>query len=184
MASAETFEFRGAHTIVTGAASGIGLELCKRLLTRSVASISLVDICETGLQAAANGLTATGTKAIIRTYVADISKEQEVQLTIQAVHKEFGGLDVVFANAGIGPGGRFMDMPCEHFDHLMNVNYMGVVHTLKAALPICLKQQSGKLVVTNSLGGYHGILGAPACCASKFATRGLVESLRLEVYQP
>ena len=52
--------------------------------------------------------------------------------------------------------GRFLDMDCSHFSHLMSSNYMTMVHTLKATLPMMTQQRFGHVVVTNSIGGYHG----------------------------
>ncbi|KAK9803526.1 hypothetical protein WJX73_004013 [Symbiochloris irregularis] len=173
---AAQFQPSDKHVVITGGASGIGLEICRSLAARGVASIAILDISLEALAAGEASLKGAG--PIIRTFRADVTSEAEA---VQAAHKQAGRLDIVFANAGIGPLGFMKDKDPTFYKKLMDVNYLGVVHTFKAALPIMLKQRSGHLVATNSVSGYAGAPGLSAYSASKYATRGLVESLRLEL---
>ncbi|CAL8465071.1 g4606 [Coccomyxa elongata] len=68
-----------------------------------------------------------------------------------------------------------------HWEKVNRINYMGVVCTLKAALPGMVARRRGRVIVTNSSGGFMGAAGISAYCASKFAVRGLLDSLRLEL---
>ncbi|KAK9790756.1 hypothetical protein WJX73_004357 [Symbiochloris irregularis] len=170
----------GKHVVITGGASGIGLEIGRCLAERGAASLSIFDISQSALTVASDSLKALSSHTQIHTYQVDVTKYSEVLAAVQSAQQRCGRLDIVFANAGIGPGGKFADKTSEFYEKLISVNYMGVVHTLKAALPTLAKQDSGHVMVTNSLAGYAGVTGLSAYCASKFAVRGLVETLRLE----
>lgn len=86
--AATQFSFKHRHALVTGGASGIGFELCKQLVERE-ATVSVVDISATTLQVAAGHLQTAG-RAVVRSYVADITSEQQVgpQDASESVHQQ------------------------------------------------------------------------------------------------
>ncbi|KAK9808527.1 hypothetical protein WJX73_004566 [Symbiochloris irregularis] len=143
----------------------------------------MLDIDAAGLQSAVDDAKSqaqsSGTR--ISAAVADITSE--AQVAVEDAWSKAGGIDIMFANAAIGPAGRFMEVDADHFRELMDVNFMGTVLTLKAILPRMTEVSAGHIVVINSIGGYMGVLGAPACCAAMGAKRNLVESLRLELIE-
>ncbi|CAK0787278.1 hypothetical protein CVIRNUC_010496 [Coccomyxa viridis] len=96
----------------------------------------------------------------------------------QAAH---GPIDVICANAGVGPCGMFLEEGLEHWELVNRINYLGVVYTLKAIMPDMVQRNSGRIIVTNSSGSFMGAAGISAYCASKHAVRGFMDSLRLEL---
>ena len=120
-------EVAGCHALVTGGAAGIGLEVCKQLILHHVASIAILDVSRAALSTAVETLQALNSQAHCRTHVVDVTSLEQVLallwsgaagcfpqlLTVllqvtRAVAQEQsvqGPLDLVFANAGIGPCG-------------------------------------------------------------------------------
>ena len=79
------------------------------------------------------------------------------------------------------PAGMFLEAGISHWERVNQINYLGVVYTLKAALPGMVQRNAGRVIVTNSSGSFLGAAGISAYCASKHAVRGFLDALRLEV---
>lgn len=104
----------------------------------------------------------------------------EVDRAVQAVQDEMGPVAMVFACAGTSVSARFEDTPLAEFQRMMRVNYMGTVHTIRATLPTMKRCGGGHIVIVSSVAGTMGLFGFTAYSASKFALRGLAESLQME----
>ena len=97
--------------------------------------------------------------------------------------KRVGGVDVLVASAGLAAAGAFEETPIEEFHRVMDVNFYGVVRTIKAVLPEMRAARSGLVIVISSLSGLVGLPGDSAYAASKFALEGACEALAPEVAQ-
>lgn len=167
----------GKVAIVTGGARGIG-RATAALFVAEGASVMLVDLQEADLRAAAESI---GGKKIAFT-AADVSDAKQTEKYIEATASRFGGIDILFANAGIE--GRVMpltDYPIEDFDRLIAVNLRGVFLALRAAAPHLAKRGGGSIVVTSSVAGLVGAKGLAPYVASKHAVIGLVKSAAAEL---
>lgn len=111
----------------------------------------------------------------------DVTSEKEVNTFINGYEKEFGAIDVLVNNAGLGLFQPLHEFSENDFRHLMDVNVRGVFLMTKAALPKMRENKHGTIITVSSVSGKVGFKGGSAYCSSKFAVRGLMQSLFLEV---
>ncbi|KAK9824074.1 hypothetical protein WJX72_007538 [[Myrmecia] bisecta] len=124
----------------------------------------------------------TGSGAKVIALPADVSKYFEVKEAVAEAQQQHGPVDIVFANAGISPcTALFVEGDIKLWEDVNSVNYLGVVYTLKAVLPGMVQRSSGHAVITCSLAGVVGGAAHSAYAASKFALRGLSDSIRAEL---
>ncbi len=181
------FDVTGSRVVVTGAASGLGFAMAE-VLAECGARVTLADVAEDRLAASAEALRARGLDA--RASVTDVADEDAVQVLLDEVVAEHGGVDVVFANAGLAavPGFRFEDgqtfdtIERSDWDRVLGVNLTGVMHTMRSAARVMKTQRSGRIVVTAS---NAGLRIEPMACygyhASKAAVIHLVRAAALEL---
>jgi NAD(P)-dependent dehydrogenase (short-subunit alcohol dehydrogenase family) len=161
--------------LVTGSASGLGLNIAKAVLAsgdRLVATArdprKLEDLAEKyGDQ--------------IRTSPLDVADEDAAKAAVQVALAAFGRLDVVVNNAGYGDIAPFEQLSSERFKALIDTNFYGVVYLTRAALPIMRKQKSGCILQISSVGGRLARPGSTGYHAAKWAVGGFTESLAQEV---
>ena len=168
---------RNKVAVVTGAGSGIGRALATALASEG-ARLALSDINEQGLAETA-ALLAPGTDA--RTYTLDVSSEQAVFAHAEAVQRDFGTAHLLFNNAGTTLVGLFENQSMEEIRWLVNINLWGVMYGSKAFLPMMLAQREGCIVNMSSVLGLVGFPTHSAYNITKFAVRGLTESLWSEL---
>ncbi len=165
---------------ITGAASGIGKAVAKLFGQRGW-FVGLFDIDETGLAQVFESMPA-GCACYGRLDVTD--PEQWGQAVQSFCSHTDGMLDFFFNNAGVLHHGWFEDVPPEHADHLIDVNVKGPINGIYATLPTLKKtaKQKGKARILNtaSSAGLYGVPRVGVYGATKFAVRGLTESLDLE----
>lgn len=111
----------------------------------------------------------------------DVTDFNSCRSAVAEMKTRLGGVDVVVANAGVAAAGSFEETPVEEFRRLMEVNYYGAVHIIKAALPEMRAARGGLIVVISSLSALVGLPGDSAYAASKFALEGACEALAAEV---
>ncbi len=181
------FDVRGTRVAVTGAASGLGFAIAE-VLADCGAHVTLADLDADRLEAATASLARRGAAA--RSFVVDVSDESRVQALIEDVAAAEGGLDTVFANAGIAlvpgfavEGGQTLDtVESSVWHNVLGVNLDGVLFTMKHAAAIMKRQGSGRIVVTSS---NAGLRAEPEVCygyaASKAAIINLVRQAALEL---
>jgi NAD(P)-dependent dehydrogenase (short-subunit alcohol dehydrogenase family) len=152
------FDVRGARVLVTGAASGLGLAMAE-VMVDCGASVTLADVDETRLEQVAAALRERE-GGDVRTVTLDVADHAQVDAAVDGVVAEEGGLDVVFANAGISlepgirdPGGGISSINPEAWDRVMKVNFEGVISTMAAAARVMKEQGSGRIIVTASTAG-------------------------------
>jgi NAD(P)-dependent dehydrogenase (short-subunit alcohol dehydrogenase family) len=181
------FDVRGSRVVVTGAASGIGLMMAE-VLADCGARVTLADIDAELLEESTAALAERGCK--VRAEVVDVADADQVQALFDRVVEADGGVDVVFANAGIGSapgfaveGGQHLDsIERSDWDRVIGVNLNGIMFTIGSAAAAMKRQGSGRIVVTSSVAGLRP---EPVVCygyiASKAAIVNVVRQAALDL---
>jgi NAD(P)-dependent dehydrogenase (short-subunit alcohol dehydrogenase family) len=163
---------------VTGGASGIGRALSGALVRRG-ARVVLADVNASGAAAVARDLTARGPGSASSVSL-DVTDALGFEQALRSAQAEYGRLDLLFNNAGIGVGGPVEELTLAHWERTIDVNLRGVIHGVHAAYPLMIEQGFGHIVNTASLAGLLPFpLGAPYA-TTKHAVVGLSLSLRGE----
>jgi len=172
---------RGGHALITGGSSGIGLGIARELRERGC-NLSLVGRSEERLASAREALMGAGPGGPgVDLYPCDVTDADAVAALFQQL-RDRGTLPGILVNsAGASIPGRFHEQPIEEFDATMAVNFDGTVHTLRHAVPEMIRAGEGFILNVASVAGLMGVYGMSAYCASKFAVRGLTETLRSEL---
>ncbi|WP_409371382.1 SDR family NAD(P)-dependent oxidoreductase, partial [Mycolicibacter algericus] len=132
---------RGRVVLITGGAAGVGAEVAHGLHARG-ATVVLTDVDERQL---ARTATALGNERVL-TVVADVRDLASMQAAADAAVAKFGGIDVVVANAGIASYGSVLQVDPEAFKRLMDINVLGVFHTIRATLPSIIDRRGYVLI--------------------------------------
>jgi len=171
--------------LLTGGSSGIGLCTALQLAKEGAAAIAILARDQKKLdEAAALIRQANGATQVIA-LSADVSAQQPVQDACDQAIKQMGGLDAVVCSAGVSYPSLFLSTPEKDFDWVMQVNYNGIVYTLKRCVPALIRSgRGGRIMLVSSMAGLSGIAGFTAYSASKFALRGLAEALHMELNGP
>lgn len=164
--------------LITGASRGLGLAIGEALAAEG-AAIACVARPGAELDAAVARLAPLGGGAIAAP--ADVTKDAEVAVAVQATLKKWGRLDLLVLNAGMWQGAPIHETTEAQWDQLLDLNLKGAFLTLRHALPTMLERGGGTIVGIDSLGGLVGQPGSAAYAASKWGLRGLLESVALEV---
>jgi NAD(P)-dependent dehydrogenase (short-subunit alcohol dehydrogenase family) len=170
----------GRQVLVTGAASGIGLE-CARAFARRGAHLVISDVNERALEPVRAEIAAAGVPCLARR--CDVSSEESVLELAAAVQSAVGPLDVLVNNAGVAFLGGFEETPLAEWRRIHDINVMGVVHCIRAFLP-AMRQAGGarKIVNVASTAGFAPMPNMAAYAASKHAVVGLSEVLAMELH--
>jgi len=163
---------------IVGGSSGIGLELVKKWL-------------ESGKYVIASAQNASNTKALLALktiYEAklqivdiDVTSQESVAKAVPQAWKRFDGIDVWFYNAAVYEVMAIKEWKVEHFEAMMNVNYLGVVRVMTELMPYFQEQKSGRWVWNSSLSSYFGLPLGGGYSAPKAAMLNLAEALQPEL---
>jgi len=164
--------------IVTGAASGIGQELC-RLFARRGARIGLVDRDKSKLEAFADELRQAGVPCT--TAAVDVRQREQVHDAVRQIVGALGPADILIPCAGICRASTVDDLKISELEEIVGINFMGMVYVIEAVLPSMLERNSGQIAGISSMAGVRGIPFEPAYSASKAAVGAYLESLRCEL---
>jgi short-subunit dehydrogenase len=164
--------------MITGASSGIGRGLAVELARRG-AAVGLVARRADVIDEAVREIEAAGGKALA--LPADVQSEASIRAAADKLRADFGPIDVLIANAGIGPSRDAAKFNAAEVADVMNVNVVGASNSVAAVIPEMLVRGSGHLVVISSLSAYRGLPKSAAYCASKAAVSAFFESLRLDL---
>lgn len=169
--------FDGKTVLITGGAKGIGLSTAKSF-AEAGATLILVDVDAKALADAYASLKNT-TK--VHTRALDISDEQSVLDLADWVHSDFGSLDVLINNAGIGYQGQLADTSTQTWKKLIAVNLLGPIYHINAFLPAMIERGSGHIVNVSSGQAFFRMPSWGAYAAIKAALAVLSEVLYYEV---
>lgn len=165
--------------MLTGASSGIGEALALAMAGQG-AILGLVARREDLLKPLSEKITDNGGTA--RYFATDVTDKEKLFAAAAALRKEFGRIDIMIANAGIGgndPETRRLEP--ESVAKVININLLGAVNSVAAVLPQMLERGSGQLVAVSSLAGFRGLPKSAAYSASKAGMTAFFESVRLDV---
>ncbi|KAK9824811.1 hypothetical protein WJX81_000602 [Elliptochloris bilobata] len=133
------------------------------------------------LDAAAEDLRSSAKNCTVHTFAADVTDYAQVCEALTAAHLCVGHIDILVCCAGSSRPGRFLEQDLSAFRWTMDLNYHGTVHTVKAVLPHMVAAGAGHLVLVASAAAVCGIVGLSSYCPTKYAVRGLADSLRNEL---
>jgi NAD(P)-dependent dehydrogenase (short-subunit alcohol dehydrogenase family) len=172
------WDLTGGVAVVTGAGSGIGRELGKRL-AREKMSLALADINEPTLK---ETLTQIGNAdAPISTHVVNVADPKQVEQFAADVLARHKRVTLLINNAGVAMHGTFEEISVADLEWLMGINFWGMVYGVRNFLPILKQQPQSRIVNLSSIFGIISPAGQTAYCASKFAVRGFTEALMHEL---
>lgn len=164
--------------LVTGASSGIGLELARRL-AREGTKVALVARRRDLLEGLAREIRGAGGTALA--LPCDVRERIPMHAVVAQAARELGPIDLLIANAGVGhviPADTF---DAALFEDTIRTNLLGPVYAVEAALPSMLSRHAGHIVGVSSLAAYRGFPMTHAYCASKSALNTFLEGLRTEI---
>lgn len=161
--------------LITGGARGIGAETARALVGRGV-RVVLTDVDEPPLRE----LAAELGEANVLARAADVTDLAAMEAVVAEGVERFGGIDHVLANAGIASYGSVAEVDPETFRRVMDINVLGVFHTVRAALPSLIERR-GYVLVVSSLAAFTPAPGLAAYNASKAGVEHFANSLRMEL---
>lgn len=153
-------EFAGLTAVVTGGASGIGGAVVHTLLARG-ARVAILDIDVKDAHPEALAI------------VADVADDRSVRAAIARVVAEYGGIDIVINNAGIGAQGAVTDNADEEWARVLNINVVGMARVTRSAIPYLLKSANAAIVNTSSIAATVGLPQRVLYSASKGAVQAM-----------
>jgi short-subunit dehydrogenase len=170
--------FRDKAVLITGASSGIGQELAWQL-GQLGAKLTLVARRKERLEALANRIAGAGNvrPAIVE---CDVTRDGDVERAVVESLRVFGKLDIAIANAGFGVIGSLKKLSIEDYRRQFETNVFGVLRTIYAALPE-IEKAKGNIVIIGSVAGWVAAPGVSPYNMSKFALRGLANTITPEL---
>jgi 2-dehydro-3-deoxy-L-rhamnonate dehydrogenase (NAD+) len=168
----------GRRAVITGGAQGIGRAVAERFLD-SGASVSLWDRNQALLDSTARELSGRGP---VQGLVADVTDAKGVCAAAAATVKDWGGIDILVANAGItGPNMEVWNYPVEAWRQVLDINLTGIFLSCRAVVPYMMQQKYGRIVNVASIAGKEGNPNASAYSAAKAGVIALTKSLGKEL---
>jgi len=164
--------------VITGGSSGIGEAVAKEM-AKDKHSFYLTGRNEQRLKEICDQLISQGCQAFYG--IGDVSDEQAVDRMLVEIKEKLGGVDVVFANAGVGHFGNLEDLTIEQYDAQFNTNVRGVFLWLNKTLPMLKAQNNGHVIVTSSNLGLKTGARCSLYAATKHAVQAMVWCLRDEL---
>jgi 3-dehydrosphinganine reductase len=163
---------------VTGGSSGIGRAFVRDVVSRG-ARVSVLALPDADLEATGSELAATGARYELAGL--DITDRSAVSGAVRRVTDSLGPCDVLLTCAGIAHPGYFQRLDDDIFRRTMEIDYFGTLYAVRAVAPGMMARRSGSIVGISSAAGLIGVFGYAAYAPPKFAVRGLLEVLRLEM---
>ncbi|HEX3549705.1 MAG TPA: SDR family NAD(P)-dependent oxidoreductase [Candidatus Elarobacter sp.] len=165
------------YAVVTGASSGIGLELAKEFARNGYDVLAAAE--DDALESAADEIRALGTS--VETCRVDLATPEGVQTLAGRIQSSWRPVDILALNAGIGVGGPFLETPLEQELRLIDLNVRSTVHLAKLTLPAMVQRGKGRVLITSSIAAvaatpYEAVYGA-----SKAFDKSFAASLRNEL---
>lgn len=171
-------ELKNKTIIITGASSGIGLEIARTLAVEG-ARLVLAARSMDKLENTAAELAATGAPLIV--VPTDVTRQEDCRALVHATVDAFGAVDVLINSAGYAPPASLLDTTEEIWDATLNSCLKGVYLMTRAAVSVMLEQGGGTVVNISSNAGKYGYENRSAYCAAKWGLHGFTEALRVEL---
>ena len=170
--------FSGKAVLVTGASSGIGAELARQL-AQAGATLTLTARRADRLEVLARQIADTGAARPL-VIACDVTRDGDVERAVAESTRQWGRLDIVFANAGFGVVGSIRDLSVDDYRRQFDTNVFGVIRTIRAALPE-IEKTRGNVVIVGSVAGWSSTPNASPYAMSKFAVRALADAITPEL---
>ena len=171
-------QFADQVVLITGASNGIGRQLALDLAARGAVVVgcgrSIARLREVLVE-----VRRTSPRSVM--IGCDVGDAEQVRGMIAKVLADYGRIDTLVNNAGIGMRQAFAEMPAAAVEEIMRTNFIGAVNCTREVLPAMIARGSGRIVNVSSGAGKIGTLNMAAYCASKFALNGWAESLYYEL---
>ncbi len=171
-------ELSNKTALITGGSKGIGYGIAEALLEKGM-KVAITSRTQEGADKAAETLRRKGEVLALAADVTNLESQEEA---VKAVLDQWGQLDVLIANAGVGHFGSVEDLSVEDWHDTIDTNLTGVFYTLKAGLE-GLKASSGYFITISSLAGTNFFAGGTAYNASKFGLTGFTQAAMLDLRQ-
>jgi NAD(P)-dependent dehydrogenase (short-subunit alcohol dehydrogenase family) len=170
-------QLRGKTALITGAAGGIG-RATAALFAREGAAVSLVDLNEEVGREVAREISAGGGRAIFER--ADVACAVDCRRVVERTVREFGGIHILFNNAGIIRRASVVEISATEWDAVMAVNVKSVFLMCREVIPLMALAQGGSIINTASGWGLAGGARAAAYCASKGAVVLMTKAMAID----
>ena len=164
--------------LITGASAGIGYATA-RALAREGANVVVTARREERLQQLVREIEALGARSVY--IVGDAATEATARASVDRALSEFGRIDILINNAGVGNYKNLIDTSAEEYDQIMDVNMRSTFLFTRHVVPVMQKQQQGLILLVSSMAGLYGFPGQAVYCASKFAQVGFAQALDKEL---
>ncbi len=164
--------------VITGASAGIGYASARALAAEG-ARLVLTARRQERLTALSEEVRAMGTDAAV--VVGDAREEETAHRTVTAAVENFGRLDILINNAGVGNYKELVETSAEEYDEMMDSNMRSTFVFTRQAVPIMLSQGVGTILMLSSMAGIYGFAGEAVYCATKFAQVGFAQALDKEL---
>ncbi len=162
-------DLKDKTALVTGASKGIGAATARAL---HGAGVNLGLASRSGDDLGISGAVARQ---------ADVRDPAALETLAKATADEFGGIDILVVNAGVGSYGPFLELPSEELEDMIDTNVKGALYSVRAVLPYLLESDAADLVMLASVAGLRGLPFEAVYCASKFAQVGFTRALDHEL---
>lgn len=166
--------------IITGASSGIG-EATAKLLASKGAKVVLGARREDKLKQLVDEIQADGGQAAYQEM--DVTNPSDNTKIVELAKQTFGGVDVIFLNAGIMPNSPLSALKTDEWNQTVDVNIKGVLNGIAGVLPTFVSQKSGHVITTSSVAGLKSYPGGAVYGGTKWFVRNFMEVLRMESAQ-
>ena len=167
----------GKVAVVTGGGSGIG-RATALLFARQGAAVSILDLNESTGQSVLQEIESQGGKAIFQK--ADVTEDEDCARSVERTMREWGGIHVLFNNAGIIRRATIMDLTEDEWDRVMEVNVKSIFLMSRRVIPVMAKAGGGSIINTASGWGLTGGAKAAVYCASKGAVVLLTKAMAVD----
>lgn len=173
-------EIKDKTALITGGTKGIGYGIAASMLQENM-KVAITGRSKAGVDEAVKKLKKIGTGEVLG-FVSDVRNADSLHTTVKEIVAEWGQLDVLIANAGVGHFGSIFDLTSEKWQETIDTNLTGVFNSVKASIPE-LKKSKGYIITIASLAGTNFFAGGSAYNASKFGLVGFTQAMMLDVRQ-
>lgn len=164
--------------IITGASSGIGAAVARRM-AREKYCLLLAARREDRLESVSRDICKTGGEAIV--IPTDVTRHEDLERMLMVALNHWGRVDILFNNAGVSYDDALVQMTPEEIQQEIHTNLTAVIESTRVALPTMLRQKSGHVINTASIGGLIATPNASIYSATKFGVVGFSDALRREL---
>ena len=169
----------GRTAIVTGGSKGIGKGLA-RVFANAGANVMIAARGQADAERTVDELKAAGGKAAW--CACDVTQPDQIEALVERTEAEFGGLDILCANAGIFPQTKLLEMGPDDWDHVLNTNLKSTVLSVRSAVPAMQRRGKGRIIITSSITGpITGYPGWTHYAASKAGQLGFLKTAAMEL---